>query len=181
MATMTRLLRAEDLYELPSDFRCELVDGVLIEMVPPAPLHGRVQVKFSVLLWTHVSQNELGEVMSDVGFLLRKDPDTVRAPDVAFVRSQSVPSSAVPSQFWEIAPDLAVEIRSPNDSPGEIQAKVREWIEAGTRAVVLLNPATRSGEVIRSLTDRRQLSVGDDLDLSDIVPGFVCPVAEIFD
>lgn len=180
LATTARLLKAEDLYDLPADFLCELVDGVLIELSPVNPRHGKVQLKFGHLLASHVWEHKLGEVMVEVGVILRRDPDTVRAPDVAFVRAEHVPADGVPETFWELAPDLAVEVRSPNNTPAEIQAKVREYIEAGT-PVLLLDSAGRTAEVVRSLTDRRVANVEGTLDLNDIVPGFSCRVADIFD
>lgn len=123
----------------------------------------------------------LGHVLGEVGCRLRRNPDTVRAPDVAFFRSERVPGGVFPTGYWEGAPDIIVEVVSPWDTASEIQTKVREWIEAGASLVLVAHPETRVIEAVRSLTDRRRFQVGEMLDLSDLLPDFSIPVAEIFD
>jgi Uma2 family endonuclease len=180
MAATTKLLTVEDLYALPADLPCELVDGVLIEMSPSNALHGWIGMKLGARLEAHAAQQRLGYVVGEVGFVLRRNPDTVRECDVAFVRQDRAPEGIPPESFWEIAPDLVVEIVSPSDTPAENQAKVREWIEAGVRLLLYVHPRTQTIEVIRSLQDRQTLSLEDTLDLEEVVPGFSCPVAAVF-
>jgi Uma2 family endonuclease len=104
----------------------------------------------------------------------------VRAPDLAFVCRERLPPENQPRGFWEIAPDLVVEVVSPNDTRAEIQLKVREWIEAGVRLVWVVYPDSRTVEVIRTLLDREELTADDTLDGGDVLPGFSCAVAELF-
>lgn len=183
VAQTVTLVTAEDLEKLPSDVRCELIDGVLIEM-PPANLeHGYTESNAGTLLSNHVRANRLGWVLTgDPGFILRRNPDTVRAPDVAFIRAGRFPAGRLPRRgFAEIAPDLVVEVISPSDTPAEVQAKVRDWIEAGVRMVWLMYPEQRTVHVIRSLQERLILDDSAVLDGGDMVPGFSCRVAELFD
>ena len=179
MAVVT-LLTADELLKLPFDLRCELIDGVLIELSPPGSLHARVAGKIAVL-FAQADSLGLGYVLGEMGFRLRRDPDTVRAPDVAFMRRDKVPGGVFPTGYWEGALDIIVEVVSPYDTATEIQTKVREWVEAGASLVLIAYPDTKVVEAVRSLTDRRRFEVGDTLDLSDLLPGFSISVAEIFD
>jgi Uma2 family endonuclease len=180
MAVTTKLLTAEDLYALPSDLSCELVDGMLIERALSTALAGWIKVNIVGPLSSHVNAQRLGFVVGRVGFILRRNPDTVWPGDVAFVRQVRAPEETPSEIFWEIAPDLVVEIVSPSDTPLEIQAKIREWIQAGVRLLLYVYLHTQSIEVIRSLQDRRTLRLEDTLDLDEVVPGFSCPVAAVF-
>ncbi len=180
MATATRLLTAEDLYRLPADVRCELVDGVLIELSPPGNVHARVAMKAG-LVFARAEAMGLGFVLGEGGYIVRRAPDTVRAPDAAFMVADRVALADLPQGFSETVPDIVVEVVSPWDTPGEIQAKIREWIEAEVRLVLYVYPESRTVHAIRSLTDRRELTSSDALDLGDILPGFSCPVADFFD
>lgn len=180
MAIVTKLLTAEEFWELPSPRWSELIDGVVVEMSPPGAEHGRKQVNV-VRVLLRAEDRGVGYVLGEIGFVLRRNPDVVRAPDVAFVRKERVPPTGIPKAFWEGAPDLAVEVISPYDRPGEIQTKVREWIEAGARQVWLLYADSRTVHVVRSLQDRVTLSADDLLEGGDAVPGFSFLVAELFD
>jgi Uma2 family endonuclease len=165
VAKTVTLLTAEDLWRLGPDCRCELIDGVLVEMPPVGGLLYPV---------AHL----LGRLYPELGCILRRNPDRVRAPDLAFIRMERTPDE--PPGFWEIAPDLVVEVVSPNDTRAEIQLKVREWIEAGVRLVWVIYPDARTVEVIRSLLDREELTADDTVDGGDVLPGFSCRVAELF-
>jgi Uma2 family endonuclease len=181
MATIAPLVTVEDLANLPSDLRYELIDGVVIEVPPANARHGHIAVKIAGRLDGHATANHLGLVFVEVGFILRRNPDRMRAPDVAFVRADRIPPGGVPETFWEVAPDLVVEVISPNDTPTEIRTKVREWIEAGVRLVWVVYPGNRTVEVLRSLQLRQILTADDTIDGSDVLPGFSCQVAEFFE
>jgi len=181
MASSVRLLTAEDIERLPRDKRGELIDGVFIEVPPANAQHGHIAVRIAVLLDSFARPRGLGSVSTEVGFILRRNPDLLRGPDVALVRAERVPPGGPPATFWALAPDLAVEVISPEDRPAEIQAKVREYLEAGTRLVWLVYPATRTVVVIRSLLEREELVEADTLDGGEVLPGFSCRVAEIFE
>ena len=181
MAKAIGLLTAEDLERLGPDCRCELIDGVLVEMPPVGGPHARVTMKLGARLVSHTESGRLGRVYTELGFNLRRAPDCVRAPDLAFVRMDRIPPEGEPEGFWEIAPDLVVEVVSPNDTRGEMQLKVREWIEAGVRLVWVVFPRSRTVSVIRSLLDREDLGADDTLDGEGVVPGFSCLVGELFE
>jgi len=156
MVKTIALLTAEDVYRLGSDCRGELIDGVLIEMPPVNVPHGRVTMRLGSRVLAHADANDLGHVYTEVGFILRRNPDRLRAPDIAFVRKDRIPPEGKPSQgFWEFVPDLVVEVISPGDAPGEVQLKIREWIEAGVRLLWAVYPDTWTITVMRSLLDRR--------------------------
>lgn len=175
-----QLTTAEELFRLPSDFRCELIDGVVIELSPPGGLHSVIAGHFAVLIAGAEAQG-IGRVLGEAGFILRRNPDRVRAPDVAFIRKERLPASGWPVAYWDIPPDLIVEVASPNDTATEIQTKISDWIEFGVPLVVQVYPDSRSIEVARSLQQRERLALGDTLDLDPAIPGFSISVAEIFE
>ncbi|HVF68467.1 MAG TPA: Uma2 family endonuclease [Pyrinomonadaceae bacterium] len=182
---MTKTLQrstADELFEMPHDgFRYELVKGELRKMSPSGSEHGAIIINISVLLAQYVRSKKLGVCFgAETGFKIASDPDTVRAPDVAFIRRERIPESGLPKKFWSGAPDLAVEVLSPGDTRREVDEKVEDWLGAGTRAVWIINPKRRSVTVYRSTTDVTRLSDGDVLEGGEVVPGFRCEVSEIF-
>jgi Uma2 family endonuclease len=181
MSEPARLVTAEELERFPNDDRrYELVNGRLIPMSPVSYLHGRTVVRFASLLERHVRAGRLGEVVTEVGFKLRSKPDTVRAPDVAFIRRERIPA-VDPRGFWNGPPDLAVEVLSPDDTPSEIRAKTHEYVSRGVDLVVVVDPAERTVSVTGGKASA-VISRGDDeIDLGSVVPGFRCRVREIFE
>lgn len=182
---MTKTLQcstANELFEMPHDgFRYELVKGELRKMSPSGWEHGLVVVNITLLLGRHVKINNLGACSgAETGFKIASDPDTVRAPDLAFVSRERIPEGDPTKRFFVGAPDLVVEVLSPGDSYTEVEEKAEEWLAAGARAVWVLNPKRRGVSVYRSLTDVTRLSEGDELDGGEVVPGFRCKVSEIF-
>jgi Uma2 family endonuclease len=182
MTTTLQRSTADELFEMPDDgFRYELVKGELRKMSSSGSEHGATIVNITILLGQYVKANKLGVCFgAETGFKIASDPDTVRAPDVAFIRRERIPESGIPKKFWPGAPDLAVEVLSPGDTRREVDEKVEDWLEAGARAVWVINPKRRSVTVYRSLTDVTRLSDADELDGGDVVPGFRCKVSEIF-
>jgi Uma2 family endonuclease len=149
-------------------------------MTPPGYEHGKYVNRLDYFITHHVMQNDLGEVVAaETGFRLSRDPDTVRAPDIAFVSKARRPF-VPPTGYADFAPDLVVEVVSPNDDPDEIQSKVRDWLEAGVRVVLVVYPRSRQIAVYRSLREVTVLTEADSLVLSDVLPGFSCPVADVF-
>jgi len=175
-------LTAEEFFHLATYDRCyELVKGELYEMTPAGAAHGSSAMRAGALLNVHVRANQLGEVFAaETGFILRRNPDTVRAPDAAFVSRDRLPTGELPVGFLELAPDLAVEVVSPGNTAREVQEKVEDWLRAGTRLLWVLYPATRSVAVHRSLEDVRVLSEEDALEGGEVIPGFACEVRELF-
>ena len=130
---------------------------------------------------THLRANDLGVVLTaETGFRLASNPDTVLAPDISFVGKERIPDEGVPKGFWPGAPDLAVEVLSPSQKTSEIDEKVREYLRAGTRAVVIVNPNGRGVTVHRPRGQSQTLAEQDTLELPDVVPGFRIKVAKIF-
>ena len=182
MTTDIALITADQLFYMPQDgCRYELIAGELRMMTPAGWKHGATGSRLDYLLRRHVQDHDLGIVFSgDTGFLLARDPDTVRAPDVAFVGNERIPASEPEEAFWPGAPDLAVEIVSPRDTTGQIDEKVRQWLDAGAAMVWVVNPRWQTVTVYRSATDIRIVTENEDLVGDDVVPGFRCVVRDIF-
>lgn len=181
-STITKLTTADELLALPDDgYRYELFEGELIRMSLAGAEHGRVTVHISAPLHMHVQAHELGEVYAaGTGFQLQSGPDTVRAPDVAFVVKPRVELAGDPEGYWVGAPDFAVEVMGPNDSRNESDAKARYWISAGAKLVWVVNPKKRTVTVYQSLANIFEVGENDVLDGGEVVPGFQLSVSEIF-
>ncbi len=182
MSTQTKPLTAEDLLLISEPGkRFELDNGELIEMTPPNPLHALIVGQAYWLLRNYTQRAKAGLVFSESGFVVRRDPDTVRAPDVAFVAKDRLALSSVREKYLEIAPDLVVEVVSPGDRAAEVQTKVREWFDAGVKLLWLVFPRTRSVAVYHSPKDMHEFWEDDMLDGGTVLPGFSCYVREMFD
>ena len=173
--TASDLLTAEELLHLSlPDKRVELVRGVLVVREPAGGRHGRIAVNITVELGTYIRSHQLGAVYAaETGFTLARHPDTVRAPDVAFVRRERLPSPE-PIGFPDLAPDLVVEVLSPGERPGELLAKIADWLSAGTRLVWAIDPERRLARVYRQDGTERVVAAAETLDGEDVVPGFSC-------
>ncbi len=182
VTTQARQITSEELLGMPDDgFRYELVKGELHKMPPAGSEHGYVAINIGTTLNSHVRANELGRVYAaETGFKLASDPDTVRAPDAAFVSRERVEKAGRVAGFWPGAPDLAVEVVSPGDTHAQVVEKALAWLEAGCRMVLVAEPERRTVTVYRSLDDIRMLTENDAIDGADVVPGWTLPVAEIF-
>jgi Uma2 family endonuclease len=157
----------------------ELVRGRLVVREPPGYVHGDVAMRLGTLLAAYAHERGLGRVLAaETGFKLQSDPDTVRAADVAFIRLERVPDPR-PVGYPALAPDLAVEVLSPRDRPGETLNKVGDWLDAGTRLVWVIDPERRLARVYRLDGTESQLSGDAALDGEDVLPGFTCPLASI--
>jgi Uma2 family endonuclease len=176
------LLTAEDLWNMPEDGNhYELVRGELISMPTAGAEHSTVAARLEVLLGYHVLTHGLGETtIAEGGYLLKRNPDTLRAPDVAFISKERLPVGGIPPGYWTIAPDLAVEVVSPSERPDDIQSKIIDYLTAGTRMVWVIYPRTRSVTVYRSLAEVRVLTDIDILSGEDVVPGFNCNISQLF-
>jgi Uma2 family endonuclease len=173
MTVVHQLITADELLRMPDDgFRYELVQGALRRMSPAGFRHGRLIMNIAASLDHHVRAHMLGVVCAaETGFLLATNPDTVRAADVAFIRRDRLDPAVEPEGYWPGAPDLVVDVVSPNDLSTEVDAKVTDWLDAGARMVVVVNPRMRSVTVYRSRAQIAVLREQDMLDGSDVVPG----------
>jgi len=182
MSTATQVT-AEQLAVMPHEgFRYELIAGELMKMSPSGWKHGSVAIRVAARLIAHVEAQDLGRLFAaETGFLLSRDPDTVRAPDVALVLREHLPESPPEEAFWPGAPDLAVEVLSPGDRTGEVDEKVKSWLDAGSASVWVVNPRWRSVTIYHSAADIRTLSEGEELVDERVLPGFRCRVGELFE
>ena len=176
------LVTAEQLLRMPDDgYRYELVAGELRRRSLAGWKEGAVGGELLGLLGMYVMETNLGRVLgTSTGFLLARDPDTVRAPGIAFLGKNRLQGEDPGDAFWPGAPDLAVEIPSPGDTTGEVDEKVGAWLDAGASMVWVVNPRWRSVTVYRSATEIKTLTENDELDGEDVVPGFHCRVGDIF-
>lgn len=182
MTVTTQLMTAEELLALPDDgMRSELIKGELRKMPPAGHQHGKLAMLISVPLGQYVLENKLGMIYAaETGFIIARNPDTVRAPDASFVRQEIIDRIGEPAGYWPTAPDLAIEVISPNDIYIEVEEKVFEWLEARTRMVITINPRKKTVTVYRSLLDVKILTENDVLDGEDVVPGWKMPLKNLF-
>jgi Uma2 family endonuclease len=182
VGSTTQNKTAEELFQMPDNgFRYELVKGELKKMTPAGSKHGVTIANLTAPLTVHVKASNLGIVLgAETGFKIGSEPDTVRAPDIAFIRRERIPASGVPEEFWPGAPDLAVEVLSPSDTIYEVEEKVTDWLAAGTRIVWVLNPRRRVIHIHRPQRQTQTLTEKDTLDGEDVLPGFRCQIAELF-
>lgn len=183
MAVRAPATTAEELWNLPDDgLRRELVEGELRVMAPPPGAeHGRVAATVAGLLFTHVRHTSGGVTFAaETGFLLARDPDTVRAPDVAFVVAERAEAVGRTDKYWPGAPDFVAEVISPGDTFAEVEAKALGWLEAGTSVVLVLDPARHTATAYRGQGDVRIYKGDAVLDLSDAVPGWRVALADFF-
>lgn len=139
--------------------------------------HGQIQARLAHALTDFVEAQGLGVVLTEVGYLLSRNPDTIRGPDVSFVRRERFDPVEADRSFFRGAPDLAVEILSPSNRPTEIHAKIADYLAAGAVLVWVIDPKQEAVFVHRSLLAPRQVPAGGSLDGEDVLPGFSVPVA----
>ena len=182
MTTQTRLLTAEDLWNMPdSGGRNELVDGELLPMSPANSRHGNIIFRISRILDRFASSKKLGEFFAaETGFIVSRSPDSVLAPDVGFVVSSRIPASGLSDKFFDGTPDFALEVLSPRDTPRAVEMKARKFLQAGTQLIWAVNPKARSVTIYRPGPSSRELKEGDTITGEDIFPGFSCTVSDFF-
>jgi Uma2 family endonuclease len=171
---------AEELLAHPDRDRSELVRGTVRVSEPPGGVHGRVVTRLASRLAAHVEHHRLGVVLVESGYVLRRGPDTVRGPDISFVSAARMPPDGVPEAFIPGAPDLAVEVLSPDDHPAAVEEKVTDYLEAGARMVWLVDPRRRQVVVRYAAGPPRTCHLGVLLEGEDLLPGFACPIREVF-
>jgi Uma2 family endonuclease len=183
MSESTHLVTAEELGRLPDDgYRYELVEGRLVRMSPVNFDHGRIVMQIGFLLNSHLEQHPVGVIGAEIGFKLATNPDTVRGPDVAFMRNERVPSSAGRRGFVKGPPDVAIEVLSPDDDrTREVHAKTEEYLAKGVLLVLVVDPRRQIATISRPGADAVVLESNTDVvDLSDVISGFRCQLREIF-
>lgn len=176
----TRLYTADELLHMPSDARFELIRGELIPMPPsPGGEHGSKIERIGARAGVFVFDHNLGECFAaETGFRIHVDPDTVRAPDWAFIRKDRL-SGPMTKNHVPIVPDIVLEVRSPDDSRREFAEKIDMWLGAGVKIVWALHPDEKLLVVHREHSVR-SLGSEDTLDGEEILPGFELPMHKVF-
>jgi Uma2 family endonuclease len=182
MPTSERLVTAEEFARIPDDdHRYELVEGRVIRMSPSGSRHAVLATRIAVILTQYVDSRNLGVVMTTGGFKIATGPDTVREPDVAFVRRDRVPGDGVPEGFWPGPADLVVEINSPGDRKSEILAKVADYLRRGVPLVWVVDSRKQIVTTYRRPDEPVVHGLEDLLDAPDVIDGFTCPVRRVFE
>jgi Uma2 family endonuclease len=182
MAVKQRLT-AEELWALPEvpGKRYELVRGELVEVPGAGGVHAQLIVNLLLLLHPFVTGRGLGRVFGDgLAYVIARDPDVVRIPDVSFIAQARLPDGSVPEGFIPGAPDLAVEIVSPGDRAEEVYGKGREYLDAGARLVWVVWPRHRAVTAYTPDGQSRELREDDELDGGAVLPGFRVRVGDLF-
>src|SRR5215211_3386328 len=179
--SITKLYTAEDLAAMGSDAPFELIEGELIEVAPSQGFSSEVSLLVAMPLLAFVRSLGLGHVTGESGgYVLSRDPDTVVAPDIGFISTAKVPDGLRDLSFIPFPPDLAIEIMSRTDRYPATERKARRYLEAGTRLVWVLRPDYRTAVVFAADQPPRQLSILDELDGGDVLPGFRLPLTDVF-
>lgn len=180
MSTFTPVT-ADQLLKVHANDRCELIAGEVRMMSPAGWKHGLIVQNLAILVGSYVKKHGLGKTFgAETGFLIDRDPDTVRAPDLAFIARENLPAIEPTEAYWPGAPDLAVEVISPGESTREVLEKTQMWLDSGTKCVWIADPKPESVSVYRSMTDISVYGIKDELDGGDVLPEFRCKVADIF-
>lgn len=175
------LVTGDELLAMGDIGPCELIEGRIVPMSPTGGKHAIYEINFAQHIKTFVKQHGLGQVMGgEVGVYTRRNPDTVRAADVAFMSNERT-ARWKQQGFLDIAPDLVVEIMSPDDRWSEVTTKLREYFGIGVRLVWVADPDTKTVYVYRSLTDVREFTEKDTLPGDEVLPGFTMPVTNLFE
>ncbi|MEK7404087.1 MAG: Uma2 family endonuclease [Acidobacteriota bacterium] len=181
MATTTLMTLGEfERLPEPDGMRHELVEGELTSMTFPKPKHAGVVSNVHYELKHFVKANKIGRVALGTGFVLGRDPDTLRGPDVAFLSARRA-KRVQPDEFIEGAPDLAVEVASPSDSAEDLMKKVRQYLAAGGHTVWVVYPSLREAHVFEASGGARVVRGDESIEALDLLPGFSLPVSRLFE
>src|SRR5258706_7037391 len=173
-------MTGDELFRRPDLGPCELVRGRIVALSPTGFGHGAVEAKLTTRLTNYAEAAGRGEVVNgEVGIFIRRDPDTVRAADILFISHDRLVRSSS-SSYLDVAPELVVEVLSPDDRWTDVTEKLEDYFSAGIHSVWVLVPKLRRGLIYRSLTEVTQLNVGQVLTDEEILPGFSVPVADLF-
>jgi Uma2 family endonuclease len=173
-------ITADELLATGDIDRCELVAGEIVTMAPASFEHGDIASEINSQIRVFVRSRKLGTVLAaETGFMLRRNPDTVRAADVAFVRRDRLPKRKLPG-FFEGAPDLAIEVLSPSDRTLAVHEKVKEWLAAGAQSVWVVDPQNRAIDIYRSGGSVNHYQGLDKIENEPALPGFTLSLADVF-
>jgi Uma2 family endonuclease len=179
MSATKTLITAEEFLKYAGQGRAELVRGEVVEMSPVGRVHGRLVVLLLSWIAPFVAQRKLGEVFTEVGFILFRNPDVVRAPDISFVAAARV-GHPDDDGYYDGTPDLAVEVLSPDDRPGYIQDKIRDYRTAGCKLLWIADPKNKTVTVYHPSGAPQVYKDQEEVSGEDVLPGFVFRPADLF-
>ncbi len=180
-AVANKLLTAEEFWLLPEgEGKRELVRGEVVEWMPVGGVHSDVAMEIGMRLRQWAKADRRGFVGGEAGYVLGRNPDVLRAADMGFVARERIPETGIPEKFWELAPDLAVEVVSPSETAEEVWEKVNDYLAAGTPAVWVIYPKTQQVAVFAPDGSSHTLNKNDNLEDSKVLPGFSCKVSDLF-
>jgi Uma2 family endonuclease len=172
-----RLITGEELFRSPNLGPCELVDGRIVPLRPTGRIHGRSEDRLTSRLLNFVESHDKGEVLAgEIGIYIRRNPDTVRMADIVFI-SHSRMARCKAEGYLDVAPEIVVEVLSPNDRPGD---KIQDYFSAGVDRVWVLDSRQRCIFVYRTPSDIQELRTGDVLSDEDLLPGFRLAIGDLF-
>jgi len=176
-------MTADEFFMMPDDGMLhELIRGEVTTIPLPGGRHGEIALEIGRLIGNHVKARRLGKAYAaETGFLIERGPDTVRGPDVSFVRKERLVEITNPDKHVPFAPDLAVEVVSPGDRPAEVAEKVETWLATGARMVWVAEPRNRTVTIHVAGLENRTLTAEETLEGGEILPGFTCKVSDFFD
>jgi Uma2 family endonuclease len=180
MRTQLQLVEPEDLLAMPDGDRYELIDGVPKEK-PMGAESDEIALGVGAVIKQFVKANRLGHAYgSQTGFQCFSDKKLVRMPDASFVATGKLPDDKTPEGYIKVAPDLAVEVVSPNETYEEVETKVAEYRSAGVKLIWIVSPKSRTVMIRRLDGTCAEVNEKGTLSGEDVIPGFACPVAELF-
>jgi Uma2 family endonuclease len=182
MSIAHKPMTADEFAAIRADGRSfELVAGELVEMNRPKPRHGKIVFRIARIVGQFVEDHDLGHWFGgDAGIVTMQDPDTVRGPDAAFASYERIPREADDDHYFLVAPELVFEVLSRCDRWVDVLDKVSEYLRAGVDVVCLLDPAARTLQIHRSEVPPAVRNETDSFELPEILPGFLCQVADFF-
>ena len=180
LVEVAQWVTGEELAKLPEADLCELVDGKVVRMSPTSHIHGRIEGRVYRLLSDFVESKDLGQVMvGEVGIYIRRNPDTIRAADVLYI-SQARYAQSRSASYLDVAPELVVEVLSPDDSWQAVTRKLADYFSIGVQMVWVVDPDAHQVYAYRSATESKPFAETDTLTAPEVLPGLTAPVAEVF-
>jgi Uma2 family endonuclease len=183
MATTLELLSAEEYARLPDSSRpTELVRGRVVEMNLPGTQHGKICNQIGRFIGNFVAERDLGNVINnDSGVITKRNPDSVRGPDVSFYSYARWPKGPIPNGYLPVVPELVVEVLSPDDRWSDVHEKIAEYLTAGVSVVCIVDPKTKSAHLYYPDRPERALASSEDLTVPEILGDFRVPVSKLFE